>query len=475
MTKDQDTIGFHNVINGTLRPSGEYDRVIDPRTERELWDCPVASTQDLDDAVAAGHEAFQSFKKTTNAERRALLLALRQNLLDNADLLTKILAKETGKSILMAQIEVETAAANFEYNAHEQLEDEVQYEDDEVKIIATHVPYGVVGAISPWNFPLILSTIKIASALATGNCVVIKPSPFTPYTILKACELAQAVSPPGVYQTLSGGADVGERLTLHPGVAHVSFTGTIAVGRRIAAACAGQLKKVILELAGNNACIVCPDVDLPAVAAKVAQDCLFHAGQVCVAAKRIYVHDDIYDRFLELLKEEAKKYTVTDDPAAPTIYGPLSNRANYERCLGILEDSKKNGQKVTATGELVSGTKGFWIPPVIVERPPEDSFLVAEEQFGPIIPVMSWSEEEDVIARTNIDNAGLGASVYTKDLDRAQSLARRLETGTVWINRPARPHHAGWFAGQKLSGLGGELGRQGLLSYCHTQSIHVGK
>lgn len=258
----------------------------------------------------------------------------------------------------------------------------MQYEDDEVKIIATHVPYGVVGAISPWNFPLILSTIKIASALATGNCVVIKPSPFTPYAILKACELAQAVTPPGVYQALSGGADVGERMTLHPGVAHVSFTGTIAVGRRIAAACAGQLKKIILELAGNNACIVCADVDLPAVAAKVAKDCLFHAGQVCVAAKRIYVHDDIYDRFLELLKEEAKKYTVTDDPAVPTIYGPLSNRANYERCLGILEDSRKNGQKVTATGELVFGTKGFWIPPVIVERPPEDSYLVAEEQFG---------------------------------------------------------------------------------------------
>lgn len=263
-----------------------------------------------------------------------------------------------------------------------QLEDEVQYEDDTVKIVATHVPYGVIGAISPWNFPLILSAVKIASALATGNCVIIKPSPFTPYTILKACELAQSVVPPGVYQALNGGADIGEQMTLHPGINHISFTGTIGVGKKIAAICAKTLKKTILELAGNNASIICDDVNLSEVVPKVAVGSLFHAGQMCVAAKRIYVHEKIYDQFLELLTQEVKKYAITDDASTPSIYGPLSNRVNYERCLGIIEDCRKNGHKIIADEQAAAGKKGFWIPPTIVANPPEDSFLVAEEQFG---------------------------------------------------------------------------------------------
>ncbi|KAH6657644.1 Aldehyde/histidinol dehydrogenase [Truncatella angustata] len=474
MTKDHSEFEFFNVIGGQPRRAKEYHRVTDPRTEQELWKSPVATSQDLDDAVAAGLEAFKSFKWSTTAERRELLLAVRQSMLDNVDVLTTILAKETGKSKLMAQIEVERGAAHFEYYADVQLEDELQYEDDTMKIIATHAPYGVIGAISPWNFPLILSAVKIASALATGNCVIIKPSPFTPYTILKACELAQSVVPPGVYQALGGDADIGEAMTLHPGIPHISFTGTIGVGKKIAAICAQTLKKTILELAGNNASIILEDADLADAVPKVAVGSLFHAGQMCVAAKRIYVHDKIYDQFLELLAKEVEKYGETDDSSTPSIYSPLSNRVNYERCLSILEDCKKNEYKII-TGGATTGGKGFWIPPTIVANPPEDSLLVSEEQFGPLIPVMSWSEEADVIKRANIDNAGLGASIYSTNINRAQELARKLESGTVWINMAERPHHAGWFAGQKLSGLGGEMGKQGLLSYCHTQSIQIAK
>lgn len=206
------------------------------------------------------------------------------------------------------------------------LEDELQYEDDTVRIIATHAPIGVLGAISPWNFPLILSTVKVVSALATGNCVIIKPSPFTPYSLLKFCELAQSVLPPGVFQAVNGGAELGELMTLHRDIHHISFTGTIAVGQRILRNCAGTLKKVILELAGNNACIVCDDADLDAVVPQVAIGALFHAGQVCVASKRIYVHESLYDRFLEKLVEESKKFAVDDDQSVT--FGPLSNKAN---------------------------------------------------------------------------------------------------------------------------------------------------
>lgn len=263
-----------------------------------------------------------------------------------------------------------------------QPEDELQYEDDTIRIMATHEPYGVIGAISPWNYPLVLSTNKIASALATGNCVIIKPSPYTPYTITKLCELAQAVLPPGVFQVLNGGADIGELITLHPDIPHISFTGTIGVGRRILENGTRMWKKVILEGAGNDASIITDDVDLEDTAAKIAEGCLLHAGQVCVAPKRLYVHENIYDRFLDLLKEEAKKFAIVEDPSAPSTFSPLSNKANYDRCRGIMEDCKKNGFNIVVGGEIETTSKGYWLSPMIVSRPPEDSRLVVEEQFG---------------------------------------------------------------------------------------------
>ncbi|KAI1449604.1 aldehyde dehydrogenase [Annulohypoxylon stygium] len=464
---------FFNVIDGKPRTSKDNHQVIDPRTEEPLWDAPIASTKDLDDAVEAGNRAFKTWKNSTTAERQKAVHDVANVILENVDILTEAQMRETGKSRPMSRFDVERAAWHFEYYRTVALEDELQYEDDTVRILATHHPIGVLAAISPWNFPLILSTVKVVSALATGNCVIIKPSPFTPYSLLKFCELAQSVLPPGVFQALNGGADLGEKMTLHPDIHHISFTGTIAVGQRILRNCAGTLKKVILELAGNNACIVCDDVDLDKVVPQVATGALFHAGQVCVASKRLYIHEKIYDKFLERLVEESKKYAVDDDDSLA--FGPLSNRANYERAVGFIEDCKRNGYKIVTGGEVKPREKGFWIPPTIVVRPPEDSLLVREEQFAPIVPVMSWSEEDDVIARANLDNSGLGASVYTPDLDRARKIANQLESGTVWINQFERPHHAGFFAGWKLSGFGGELGKQGLLHYCHTQTLQIAK
>lgn len=467
-------VQFFNVIDGKPRIAEEYHQVIDPRTEEPLWDAPIATAKDLDDAVVAANRAFKTWRKSTTAERQKAVHDVADVILKNVDILTEVQMRETGKSRLMSKFDVERAAWHFEYYRTVALEDELQYEDDTVRIIATHAPIGVLGAISPWNFPLILSTVKVVSALATGNCVIIKPSPFTPYSLLKFCELAQSVLPPGVFQAVNGGAELGELMTLHRDIHHISFTGTIAVGQRILRNCAGTLKKVILELAGNNACIVCDDADLDAVVPQVAIGALFHAGQVCVASKRVYVHESLYDRFLEKLVEESKKFAVDDDQSVT--FGPLSNKANYERALGFIEDCKKNGYKIVTGGDVrPKEAKGFWIPPTIVAKPPDDALLVREEQFAPIVPVMSWTEEDDVIARANLDNAGLGASVYTPDLDRAQRIARQLESGTVWINQFERPHHAGFFGGWKLSGFGGELGKQGLLHYCHTQSLQIAK
>lgn len=285
----------------------------------------------------------------------------------------------------MASIDIKGAIAQCLYYSKTALEDEVQYEDDTTKVIATHIPLGVVGAICPWNFPIILSNIKVVSSLITGNCIIVKPSPFTPYAVMKWIELARGILPPGVLQVLNGGADLGALMTSHPGINKISFTGTIATGKRVMASCAKTLKKVTLELAGNDACIVCPDADLDKTIPSVASGGFFHGGQVCVASKRIYVHESIYDEFLDrLVKEVEKSYSITEDATAPSLFGPLSNKVQFDTVKGIFEDCKKNGYKIVTGGLEAKGVpgKGFWLPPTVVDRPPEDCYLVKEEQFG---------------------------------------------------------------------------------------------
>jgi acyl-CoA reductase-like NAD-dependent aldehyde dehydrogenase len=241
----------------------------------------------------------------------------------------------------------------------------------------------VVGAICPWNFPIILSNIKVVSALITGNCVIVKPSPFTPYSVLKSIEICAHVCPPGVIQVLNGGADLGAALTLHPGIAKISFTGTIATGKRVMAACAKTLKRLTLELAGNDACVVCEDVNIDKVAAQVATGSFFNAGQVCVATKRVYVHESIYDQFLKTYVEEVEKgFGVVEDGKTPSLFGPVSNKMQFDIVKGIVDDCKNNGYNVVSGGKDTSAGKGYWIAPTVVSKPPEDSILVKEEQFG---------------------------------------------------------------------------------------------
>ncbi|KAK0634666.1 aldehyde dehydrogenase domain-containing protein [Bombardia bombarda] len=468
---------FFNIINDEERGSEETHAVTDPRTEEDLWPCPVATEADFEDAVAAAQKAFPAWSKTTVPERQAALVKLAAILEEHLEELTDILSKESGKSKLMASFDIKGSVAQCHYYSTLGLTDELQYEDEHTRVVATHVPLGTVGAICPWNFPLILSNIKVVSSLVTGNCIIVKPSPFTPYAVMRWIALSRGVLPPGVLQVLNGGADLGARMTLHPGIAKISFTGTIATGKRVMAACATTLKKVTLELAGNDACIVLPDADLAKTVPSVAAGGFFNAGQVCVASKRIYVHESVFDEFLERLVEEVERvYGMQEDAGVPSLFGPVSNRMQYEVVRGIIEDCKRKGYEIKTGGktEGVVG-KGFWLPATIVSKPAEDSWLVREEQFGPVLPILSWSDEDDVIKRANLANAGLGASVYSRDLAKAERIARRLETGGVWINQFERPNMGAFFSGHKDSGFGGEMGKQGLLSYSYTQCLHFGK
>lgn len=270
--------------------------------------------------------------------------------------------------------------------AKQALEDYVQHEDDKVRIIATHPPLGVVGAICPWNFPVILSTLKIASALVTGNCVIVKPSPFTPYAVLRLVELCAPLLPPGVFQAVNGGADLGAVMTTHPGIAKISFTGQISTGKKIMAACAATLKKLTLELAGNDAAVVCPDVDVAEAVTKTATGSFFNAGQMCVATKRIYVHEDIYDDFVQkFLAEVKEKYRIVGDGEVPSVFGPVSNKLQLDIVHGMLAEAEERGVKMHAFEQGVP-EKGYWVPATVMIDPPEDALIVQQEQFGTLSP-----------------------------------------------------------------------------------------
>ncbi|KAL1883937.1 hypothetical protein Daus18300_000045 [Diaporthe australafricana] len=471
-----ETPKFYNIINGEKRTASKSHQVTDPRTGEPLWDAPIASTQDLEEAIVAANKAFKTWGRTTVAERQNALRQVVDVVNSNQAELSGYAMRETGKSSLMGQIEIGNTGRQIEAIINQALEDYVQHEDDKVKIVATHPPLGVVGAICPWNFPVILSTLKIASALITGNCCIVKPSPFTPYAVLRLIELCMPVLPPGVLQAVNGGADLGALMTTHPGIAKISFTGQTSTGKKVMASCASTLKKVTLELAGNDAAIVCPDVDVAEAVSKTATGSFFNAGQMCVATKRIYVHEDIYDDFLaKFVAETREKYRIVEDAGVPTVFGPVSNKLQYDTVTRVIADAKKRDVRMEVFDSEKVPATGFWVPATVVVNPPEEALVVQEEQFGPVIPILKWRDEDDVLARANLDNAGLAAAVYAKDLSRAESLARRIESGSVYINTFELPNENAYFSGMKDSGLGGEMGKQGLLSYCYTQSLHFSK
>ncbi|TDZ27813.1 putative aldehyde dehydrogenase FUS7 [Colletotrichum spinosum] len=466
---------FYNVIDGQRRGSGSHHQCTDPRTEEPLWDAPIATVHDLEDAVTAAQKALETWAKISIEERSDYLRKIVDIFTANKAELMEIVMKETGKSSLMAEIEFRNTCEQTLYYSKVHLEDEVTFEDEKVKVVTTHPPLGIVGAICPWNFPLILSNIKVVSSLITGNCVIVKPSPFTPYSVMKSVELCIDVFPPGVIQVLNGDVDLGVAMTLHPGIAKISFTGTIATGKSVMSNCSQTLKRLTLELAGNDAAIVTEDIDVAKVAGLVAAGSFFNAGQMCVATKRVYVHESVFDEFLKVFTAEVyKTFAINESAAAPSLFGPVSNRMQYDVIQQIVDDCIKTGFNVVSA-DRPSDVKGFWVPPTIVSKPREDSVLVQEEQFGPIIPILSWSEEGDVLQRANLSNAGLGASVYCRDATRAEKLARKLEAGSVWINTCEMPNVGAFLSGHKDSGHGGEMGKQGLLSYCYTKSLHFAK
>ncbi|KAL3426725.1 aldehyde dehydrogenase [Phlyctema vagabunda] len=468
---------FYNTIAGKNRSSSNQFQAVDPSDETLLWKVPVATAEDLNDAVISAQKAFKSWSKTPWEQRQSILTQLHDELLSHQAKLVTIIMKEAGKPAHTAALEVNNAATSLKYHAQETepLEETIQ-DDDAIVLTQRFLPRGIVGAISPWNFPLILSMGKISAALITGNCIIVKPSPFTPYAVLKFVEIAQNFLPPGVLQTLNGDDKLGPLMTEHPGIDMISFTGSTATGRRVMMSASKTLKHVTLELGGNSASIICPDVDIMTVAGQVAVGTFFNSGQLCVASKRLYVHQDIYEQFLVAIAQIVKSWKVGPASVQGTVLGPVQNQMQYKVVKSILEDSLANDHKFILGGaSSLSSQKGFTIQPAIVENPPHTSRIVTEEQFGPIVPIMPWSTEEEVISKVNDTETGLGGAVWSADLDRAKRIAREIESGTIWINSFEKPLSQAYFQGFKQSGVGGEGGRYGLLTYMNVQTTHIYK
>jgi len=448
--------------------------VIDPATGATFASAPDCTPMQLDEAVASARAAFVKWRAVPIANRQELVSRAGDVLIANADALARLFTREQGRPFAMALQEI-TGAGEWLRKVATMTPPVHVAEDSETQLIETrYVPLGVVCAIAPWNFPVTLAMWKVGPALVAGNTMVLKPSPFTPLCTLLIGRLFADIFPPGVLNVISGGDQLGPQMTAHGGFAKISFTGSTATGKRVMETAAKELKRVTLELGGNDAAIVLPDVDLDEVAQKIFFGAFFNTGQICIATKRLYVHESIYDGLRDRLVALAGAIKVGDGSEQGSVLGPIQNRRQYDRVLGLLDDARATGL-VLIEGMAVPDNGGYFVPVTIVDNPPETSRVVQEEAFGPILPMMKFADVDEVIARANASEYGLAGAVWSKNTDRALDIARRIETGTVWINqnlnlRPDTP-----FAGHKQSGLGVENGMEGLLEYMQPQSIYLAR
>jgi acyl-CoA reductase-like NAD-dependent aldehyde dehydrogenase len=464
---------FTMTISGEAVPTADTFDVINPSTGKSHAQAPKASQEQLDAAFDSAAKAYRDWKLDEDARRAALKKAA-DVLMASAGELAPILVGEQGKSLGDANIEVFGAAIWLQYFADLQLPREIIQDDDAAFVEVVRRSLGVVAAITPWNYPLILASWKIAPALLAGNTMVLKPSPFTPLSTLKMGELLRGVLPPGVLNVVSGGDDLGAWMTNHPVPRKISFTGSVATGKKVAAAAAPDLKRVTLELGGNDPAILLDDVDPATVADKIFAGAFANNGQVCSAIKRVYVPEALYADVVEALAAKARQAKVGDGMAEGTELGPINNKPQYERVKELVADAVSSGARAVTGGKAMEG-EGYFFEPTILADITDGTRIVDEEQFGPALPVISYRDLDDAVERANATHFGLSGSVWSADSARAAEVAAKLECGTAWANThlalaPNQP-----FGGAKWSGIGVENGSWGLLGFTELQVLYRAK
>jgi acyl-CoA reductase-like NAD-dependent aldehyde dehydrogenase len=465
---------FSLLIDGKLEQSAMKLDVINPALGTVFARCPAAGPVELDRAVAAARRAFPAWRGRSFPERAALVKRLSELLRARQNELAELLTREQGKPLAQSVAEIDRGAAQSDGMVGIEIPVEVIADDADKHIELRYRPLGVVGIITPWNAPVNLALGPLVSALYTGNAVVLKPSPYTPLTTLKVGELVNEVFPPGVVNVLAGGDELGAAMTAHAGIDKISFTGSVATGKKVLASAAATLKRVTLELGGNDPAIVLDDVDVKAAAKKIFFASFVNSGQVCMAIKRIYAHESIHKELCDALVEEARKAKVGNGLDSGTELGPLQNKMQYDKVVDIIEDTKKAGATILAGGNVPAGP-GYFLPPTLVTDVADDSRLVQEEQFGPIVPILKFSDVDDAVRRANDTRYGLSGSVWTKDLKRGAEIAARLEVGTAWVNQHRTTSAFVPFGGAKESGLGRQYSALGLKSYMEPEVVSVAR
>jgi acyl-CoA reductase-like NAD-dependent aldehyde dehydrogenase len=459
------------LISGALVAGDTTMDVVNPATGDLLAVCPRGSAAQLDAAVAAAKQAQPGWAARSLAERQDALACLANGLESRSEDFARLLTMEQGKPLAEATAEVAYTGAFIRHFATLGTRVEVLEDGRDRRVELHRKPLGVVGAIIPWNFPLLLIAFKLPPALVTGNTIVVKPSPTTPLTALRLGELCAEFFPPGVVNIVSDANDLGGRLSAHPDVAKISFTGSTATGAKVMQAAAETIKRITLELGGNDAAIVLSDVDPAAVAPALFGAAFMNAGQVCLAIKRLYVHQDIYDEVCDRLAALAAAAVVDDGLKLGVQIGPLQNSIQFEKVKGFLADAH-------AAGNVIAGGKpidrpGYFIEPTIVRDVTDGDRIVDVEQFGPILPVIKFSDPENALARANASPLGLGGSVWSRDVNRASEIASRMDVGMAWVNKhldfgPGIP-----FGGAKQSGIGMELGDAGLAEFTQLSVLNI--
>jgi acyl-CoA reductase-like NAD-dependent aldehyde dehydrogenase len=465
-------LDFSMTIGGRRVAGQESFAVFNPATGEVVGRAPNASATDLDAAVAAARAAYPAWSALPDAERQAACAALAGKLAEHAEDIARLLTLEQGKPLggMGSRYELGGAQAWAGYTAGLSLPVRVLQDDDSGRVELHRKSIGVVGSITPWNWPVMIAIWHIVPALRAGNTVVIKPSPFTPLSTLRTVEVLNTILPPGVLNVVTSDdllANIGAAMAAHPDIRKIVFTGSCATGEKVMASAARTMKRLTLEMGGNDAGIVLPDCDPTVIAEGLFWGAFINSGQTCAAMKRLYVHDRIHDAVCDALVAYARKVPMGNGLDAGNMLGPVNNRMQFDKVSRLVADGVRQG-RVLLGG---AADEGLFFPITLICDLPADAPLIVEEQFGPALPIIRYSDLDEAIAAANASENGLGGSVWSQDIDRARSIALRLECGSVWINKHGAIQPNAPFGGVKRSGLGVEFGEEGLFENTDIQTI----
>ncbi|MGE0409601.1 MAG: aldehyde dehydrogenase family protein, partial [Amphiplicatus sp.] len=466
-------LGFtpRHLIGGELVDGPSSFPVINPATGESFASCPDSTKAMLDEAVAKALAAQRDWAGVDVAQRRDYVARFAQRLVDHKDAIARLITLEQGKPLAASLGEVQRAADSMLEICTIPIDAELLREDARGRVELHYKPLGVIAAITPWNVPIALGAPKIASALYTGNTVILKPSRNTPFSSLLMAKVTQDVLPAGVFSVLTGGGSLGQAMCEHPNIAKINFTGSVPTGKHVMQSAAPTLKRLTLELGGNDAAIVLDDVDIAEIAPRLFFGAFGLAGQVCMAIKRLYVQEALYEPLVERMSRLAEQAKLGDGFEEGVEIGPLQNKGQFEEVLEIIEETRQvPGARITAGGYALN-RPGYFIAPTVVADIHEGTRLVDEEPFGPILPILSFKTVDEAVARANASRFGLGGSVWTRDVKRGAEIAARLEAGFTWVN-----HHVGTtrdlpFGGMKESGIGRNGGAIGVKSDMEAQVV----